>query len=61
MITETHFETIKNSLGQRSKIRHFIMDSDTDAKDLPPDAPVGSDAISKNSVYIKFPEGWSVI
>ncbi len=61
MIRETHFETIKNSLGESSEIRHYIMDSDIDFNNLPADAPVGSDALSKTSMYIKFPEGWSAI
>ncbi|MBQ7821176.1 MAG: hypothetical protein IJ391_02720 [Clostridia bacterium] len=61
MIKETHFENIKNSNGERASIRHYIMDNDSDATMLPEDAPVGSDAMSKNSVYIKFPEGWTAI
>ena len=61
MITETHFDNVKNSSGERSKIRHFVMDSDADAAMLPKDAPDGSDAMSKDTVYIKFPKGWSAI
>ncbi len=61
MITETYFENVKNSKGERSCIRHYILDSDTEAAMLPQDAPVGSDAISKESFYIKFPSGWASI
>lgn len=61
MIIETGFEQTKNSKGEIGCIRHFILDSDIDASLLPTDAPVGSDAISKTSVFIKFPEGWSSI
>ena len=61
MIKETHFETLKNSKGELTNIRHYILDTDTDALLLPEDAPVGSDAVSKTGVYIKFPVGWAAI
>ncbi|MBO7149244.1 MAG: hypothetical protein J6V93_05230 [Clostridia bacterium] len=61
MICETHFDNVKNSSGERSRILHFVMDSDEDAAMLPKDAPDGSDAISKDKVYIKFPGGWFAI
>lgn len=61
MIIETSFEKTKNSKGEVGGIRHFILDSDNDASLLPTDAPIGSDALSKTSVFVKFPEGWSSI
>ena len=61
MIKETHFETVKNSIGECSEIRHYVMDTDSDFNKLPSDAPIGSDAVSKSSAFIKFPEGWSAI
>ena len=61
MLKETHFEKVKNSKGELSGIRHYIMDSESDAALLPDDAPVGSDAFAKDCVFIKFPEGWSAI
>ena len=61
MIIETSFEHTKNSKGETGSIQHFILDSDSEASLLPTDAPVGSDAISKTSVFVKFPEGWSSI
>ena len=61
MIIETSFEKTKNSKGAAGSIRHYILDSDSEASLLPTDAPAGSDAISKTSVFVKFPEGWSRI
>ncbi len=61
MIIETSFEQTRNSKGETGSIRHFILDSDTDASSLPADAPIGSDALSKTSVFIKFSDGWSSI
>lgn len=58
MIIETDFEIKKNSKGERATVRHFLMDSDSDAAALPADAPVGSDALSDTSVFVKFPSGW---
>lgn len=59
MIIETSFEQTKNSRGESGSIRHFIIDSDSEASSLPTDAPIGSDALSKTSVFIKFSDGWS--
>ena len=61
MIIETSFEQTKNSKGEVGRIRHFILDSDSEASLLPTDAPTGSDALSKTSVFVKFPDGWSSI
>lgn len=61
MIYETDFEAKKNSSGEYQTIRHYIIDSDADASKLPTNAPVGSDAFSGTSVYVKFTEGWRAI
>ena len=59
MIKEFYCEKIKTSDGESGTINHYIMTSDDDASSLPSDAPLGSDAISKTAVYIKYPDGWS--
>lgn len=62
MIKETSYDVLKNSRGELSLPRHYIMDLDEDASILPADAPTGSDALSASGkVYIKFPKGWSAI
>ncbi len=61
MIKETSFEMVKNSKGEVSKICHYILDEAADFENLPANAPVGSDALAPDTVYIKFPKGWSAI
>lgn len=61
MICELNFERVKNSKGESANVKHFIIDDDTDAENLPKDAATGSDAFSETSVFVKFPSGWRAI
>ena len=61
MIKETSFETVKNSNGEVSKICHYILDTSDDAQNLPANAPVGSDALAPDAVFVRFPGGWSAV
>lgn len=62
MIKETGYERLKNSRGEVSLPRHYIMDSESELDMLPTDAPVGSDALAKGGkVFIRFPSGWAEV
>lgn len=62
MIKETGYERLKNSRGEVSLPRHYIMDSASELELLPPDAPVGSDAFAKGGkAFMRFPSGWAEV
>ena len=62
IMKEVSFERVTNSKGESATIRHYIIESASEAAELPADAPVMSDALCKDgTVYIKFESGWVAI